>query len=56
MKIWIDGIRPAPKGYVWCKSVNEARLTIVKSENETLFNVSDDWTSKIEPTPKVVRN
>lgn len=21
MKIWVDDIRPAPEGYVWCKSV-----------------------------------
>ena len=21
MKIWVDDIRPAPDGYVWCKSV-----------------------------------
>lgn len=25
MKLWIDDIRPAPEGYVWCKSVNEAK-------------------------------
>lgn len=30
MKIWIDDVRPAPKGYVWCKSVNEAKETIKK--------------------------
>ena len=24
MKLWIDDVRPAPVGYVWCKSVNEA--------------------------------
>lgn len=23
MKLWVDDIRPAPEGYVWCKSVNE---------------------------------
>ena len=23
MKIWLDDIRPAPDGYVWCRSVNE---------------------------------
>lgn len=28
MKIWIDDVRPAPKGYVWCKSVNEAKDAI----------------------------
>ena len=25
MKLWIDDVRPAPEGYVWCKSVNEAK-------------------------------
>lgn len=24
MKIWVDDIRPAPVGYVWCKSVYAA--------------------------------
>lgn len=24
MRIWIDDIRPAPRGFVWVKSVNEA--------------------------------
>ena len=24
MKLWVDDIRPAPEGYVWCKSVNNA--------------------------------
>lgn len=24
MKLWIDDVRPAPDGYVWCKSVNKA--------------------------------
>ena len=24
MKLWIDDVRPAPEGYVWCRSVNEA--------------------------------
>lgn len=28
MKIWVDDVRPAPEGYVWCKSVNEAKLQI----------------------------
>lgn len=25
MKLWIDDIRPAPEGYIWVKSVNEAK-------------------------------
>lgn len=24
MKLWIDDVRPAPEGYIWIKSVNEA--------------------------------
>ena len=25
MRLWVDDIRPAPEGYVWAKSVNEAK-------------------------------
>ncbi len=28
MKLWIDDVRPAPEGYVWCKTVNEAKAVI----------------------------
>ena len=28
MKIWLDDLRPAPEGYVWCKSVNKAMFLI----------------------------
>lgn len=31
MKLWIDDVRPAPEGYVWVKSVNEAKFKIVES-------------------------
>ena len=24
MKIWVDDVRPAPEGYVWIKTVNDA--------------------------------
>lgn len=24
MKLWVDDVRPAPKGYTWCKSVYDA--------------------------------
>lgn len=34
MKLWIDDVRPAPEGYVWCKSVNEAKKTIQNEEHE----------------------
>lgn len=33
MKLWIDDVRPAPEGYVWCKSVNQARACILKNED-----------------------
>ena len=28
MKIWIDDVRPAPEGYVGCRSVNDAEMII----------------------------
>ncbi len=33
MKIWLDDIRPAPEGYVHCKSVNEAKGIIFSNKN-----------------------
>ena len=30
MKIWIDDVWPAPKDYVWLKSVNEAKKKIIE--------------------------
>lgn len=34
MKLWIDDARPAPEGYVWCKSVNEAKKVITNAHAE----------------------
>ena len=34
MKLWVDDVRPAPEGYVWCKSVSKAKSAIAKWENE----------------------
>lgn len=34
MKIWVDDIRIAPDGYVWCKSTNEALCLIVDNIND----------------------
>ena len=28
MKLWVDDVRLAPEGYVWCKTVNEAKTVI----------------------------
>ena len=33
MKLWIDDVRPAPEGYVWCKSVNAAKNEILKNKD-----------------------
>lgn len=32
MKLWIDDVRPAPEGYVWCKSVEDAKIEIILAE------------------------
>jgi hypothetical protein len=33
MKIWVDDVRPAPEGYVWCKTVNETKNCIERCES-----------------------
>ena len=35
MKLWIDDVRPAPEGYTWDRSVNEAKWRI--SYSETMY-------------------
>lgn len=37
MKLWIDDVRPAPEGYVWCTTVNQAKSVI---EDEDAIYVS----------------
>ena len=32
MKLWVDDVRPAPNGYVWCKSVGQAKQVIHSNE------------------------
>lgn len=32
IKIWLDDVRPAPDGYVWCKSVNGCKQAVVDAE------------------------
>ena len=34
MKLWIDNIRPAPDGFIWCKSVNQAKAAITAYEHQ----------------------
>ena len=44
MKIWVDDIRPAPKGYIWCRSVNEAKYIITRFMsffNEAIYHIEE---------------
>ena len=36
MKLWVDDVRIRPEGYVWCRSVNEAKDFI--EEMERIFD------------------
>jgi hypothetical protein len=38
MKLWIDDVRPAPTGYEWVKSVDQAKMVI--DINERLIGAS----------------
>ena len=42
MKLWIDDVRPAPDGYVWCKSVNHAKRIITYCEMISLIDIDHD--------------
>ena len=41
MKLWIDDVRPAPEGYVWCRTVDDAKVTIFKYSNRI------DWDNNL---------
>ena len=34
MRLWIDDVRPAPEGYIWCVSVEAAKVWIKQAEYE----------------------
>ena len=44
LNIWLDDIRPAPSGYVWVKSVNQAKRVIIAAEilGEEIFELNLD--------------
>ena len=51
MKLWLDDVRPAPDGYVWCKSVEEAKAvicvlelhaTVHENNRPTLIDIDHD--------------
>lgn len=41
MKLWIDDVRPAPNGYVWCRTTDIAIQTIIKYSNRV------DWDNNL---------
>ena len=45
MKLWIDDVRPAPKGYSWAKSVHDAIYTIalVEQRQKNHYLGMDCW-------------
>ena len=52
IKLWLDDCRPAPEGYIWCKSVNEAKAeikhiegSIYIGENEVINLIDLDYDS-----------
>jgi hypothetical protein len=42
MKLWLDDVRPAPEGYTWCKSVNDAIIEIIYTEGAAYLGESDE--------------
>lgn len=41
MKIWLDNLRPAPAGFIWGHSVNEAKKVIAESETSQTIELID---------------
>lgn len=41
MKLWVDDVRPAPEGYIWCRTVDDAKATIFKYSNRI------DWDNNL---------
>lgn len=41
MKIWLDDIRPAPEGFVHCRSVNETISLIIQAEQTETIQLID---------------
>ena len=39
MKLWIDDVRPAPNGYYWVRSVDEAKRVVENYGNHLNFNM-----------------
>ncbi len=55
MKLWIDDVRPAPEGYVWCKSVNEAKEILIENEISAVFaKMSGRWDAVVQHWPALI--
>ena len=37
MKLWLDDVRPAPEGYIWVKTVDEAIYELIRYQKEADF-------------------
>lgn len=51
MKLWVDDVRPAPAGYTWCKTVDQAKQQI--KECEYMYSASrekDFWIIEVIDT------
>ena len=47
MRLWIDDVRPAPEGYAWCRSVNEAKKYIVAGYTAYAYLLHKDKNIKL---------
>lgn len=43
MKLWVDDVRPAPEGYVWCNSVNDT-INTIKLREARIENILQRYT------------
>ena len=56
IKLWIDDVRPAPEGYVWCKSVNEAKQLISTKElNASVYDDEAVYTNDMQEAFRFIR-
>lgn len=42
MKIWVDDVRQAPEGYVWCQTTNEAKHIIQNVMSMRFINYTEN--------------
>lgn len=48
-RIWLDDVRPAPEGYIWCQSVNKAKFMIQAIEKRAaLYHLPEDTIEVID--------